>query len=160
MRELSSGMFKSRDAIRAVAAVTRDGAQVSITREEDAGSYQAVRNLQGRSICAGMHVLASYNKYNQGADLYEVLGFTDHKQVYGEGGVVFNSVREVFKHYGVKSLVDLEKLQNKNEYGHGTYMVIKDMDTGAAGAWFYLFEGRWSRGSGAEPLSFTKMERV
>lgn len=122
--------------------------------------YQAVKPVRGNTLKAGMLLLATYNQFNTGADLVEVLGFTDTDVAYGEGGVVFKDVKDVFKKEGVSSLKALEIKQNLNEYGHHTYMVVRDVDGGDSGARYYLFEGRWSRGSGAEALSFTLMEEV
>ena len=156
--ELSSGMMRSRQAINNVQSV-RHGTILDIENKDILESYTAQRNIQGRTVAKGMVVLASYNAYNQGANLYEVLGFTGDDHKYGKGDVMFDSVKDIFKHYGVKSLKVLEELQNKNEYGKSSYMVVRDLHSGDEGAWFYIFEGRWCRGSGAEPLSFTLMQK-
>jgi hypothetical protein len=60
----------------------------------------------------------------------------------------------------VKSLADLETKQDLLEYGFHSYMVCKDLNDGQEGPWFYLHDARWSRGSGAEALSFVLMEEV
>jgi len=156
--ELSSGMMCDREAISNVSRV-RGGTPVKLDRGLNKGTYVSVKNIQGRTLSKGMVVLGSYNAYNQGADLYEVLGFTSDEDKYGEGGVKFDSVKDLFKYYGVKSLRALEELQNQNTYGYSSYMMVRDLHDGDEGAWFYIFEGRWCRGSGAEPLSFTLMQK-
>lgn len=124
--------------------------------------YRAVKNVQGKSLTAGMVVLASYDAgFNCGVNMYEVMGLTNDDVKYGEGGVAFSSVKELLAAKGVVSLRDLEELQDHNpEYGQTSYLVCKDMNTGEWGAWFYLYKGRWSCGSGAEALSFVLMEEV
>ena len=156
--ELSSGCLKSPVALENVQCV-RNGATVQTGDQFNPKYFTAERNIQGRTIAKGMLVLASYNDANQGADLCEVLGFTGDDEKYGNGGVKFDSVKDLFTHYGVKSLWALEELQDEKEYGYASYMVVRDLDTGESGSWFYLYEGRWCRGSGAEPLSFTLMQK-
>jgi len=36
-------------------------------------------------------------------------------------------------------------------------MVARDLEDGKEGPWYYLFNGRWSRGSGAEALTFREV---
>lgn len=123
-----------------------------------------MKTITSRSLISGMKVNAAYNDTNQGDDDYEFLGFTGDKYKYGEdefgntAEIKFKSSKELLKHYNVKSFKALEELQDKNEYGFRSHMVVRDLKTDKIGAWFYLHHGRWSRGSGAEPLSFTLLE--
>jgi len=156
IHELNSGFLRSPEAINNVQMV-RGGAPIEVKKDDEQKTYVAIGNVQGRSLAKGMVVLASYNEGNQGADLVEVLGFTSDKEHYGEGGVAFESAKEMLKHYGVKSLQELEDLQDKNEYGYHSYLVVRDLNDDEEGAWYYLYEGRWARGSGAEKLSFVRM---
>ena len=123
-----------------------------------------MRRILAKSLIAGMKINTTHNDVNQGDDDYEFLGFTDDKQKYGQdinsdtAEVKFKSSKELLKHYGVKTFKALEELQDENEYGLQSYMIIRDLETNEVGPWFYLFKGRWSRGSGAEPLSFTLLE--
>ena len=110
--------------------------------------------VKGSALAKGMKVAGIYRATNAGLDFYEVLGVTDDTQKYGEGGVAFDSVKECMAAKGVKSLKALEELQRKNEYGMSSYLVVRDIVTGEEGPWFYLFGGRWCRGSGAEALTF------
>ena len=58
-----------------------------------------------------MKLSASYSKVNEGTDYLEVLGFTGNDQKYGEGGVKYNSVQEIFRvTRGVSTLKQLEEL--------------------------------------------------
>lgn len=158
IKDLSSGFIKSPKAKEKVKDVTAGKETVIVNNKE----YTSILNraIEHTNLKKGMVVLASYNKYNQGAHIYEILGFTGTDKKYGDGGVKFNSVKEVMDSEGVKTLDELEEKQNENEYGFHTYMVVKDLDDNEEGPWFYLFEGKWSSGSGAEPLSFWLMEEV
>jgi hypothetical protein len=94
----------------------------------------------------GMRVLAQYKSYNEGEDRVEVLGIAKGNS--GEGGVEFDSVRDAMKAAGVTSLRALEGM---DDY----FLVVRDLPYGDSGPWYYLFKGRWCRGSGAERLTFT-----
>lgn len=129
------------------------------------------RELTSKQLAKGMKVLAYYNSTNQGCDAVEIMGVTGSEQEYGEGGVKFNSVSEALAFYNCKTLTELETLQNKNEYGYHSYLWLKDLETrepkGVSscsnqdnGPWYYVFQGRWSCGSGAEALSFIELKTV
>lgn len=93
--------------------------------------------------------------------MYEIIGVTDDKSPYGESPErIFNSVRELLKEYNVDDLDELENLQLKNEPGYHFYLVVKDLETGNQGPYFYLNDGQWCRGSGAEPLYFGLLRKM
>lgn len=153
INELSSGFMRNGSAISKVNEVALNLATV----ESGGKKWFAKGKLTGRQLKNGQVVLASYNKYNQGADVVEILGFTDNTEKYGEGGVAFYSVDEVMKAKGVKTLGELETLP-RDEYGQDIYVVVRDLKSGESGPWYYLCEKRWSYGSGAEALSFVEVE--
>lgn len=153
--DLSSGAAKSRNALDIVA-----DAIAGEPIETKNGTYKVTGRVNGLGLSKGMVVLATYNSHNQGSRLYEILGVTGHEEKYGEGGVKFNSVKECLQHYNVNSLKELEDLQDKNEYPNHSYLVVRDLNDNDSGPWFYLYKGRWSRGSGAEALSFYTVEKV
>ena len=157
VKDLSSGFIKSPKAKAKVKDITSGKETVMVDKKEYASTGQAVRHID---LKKDMIVLASHDKYNQGAQVYEILGFTGTEKKYGDGGVKFNSIKDVMNDEGVKTLNELEDKQNENEYGFHTYMVVKDLDSNEEGPWFYLFKGKMSYGSGAEPLSFWLMEEV
>ena len=132
-------------------------------RKDTPPDFRIGKIVRGNTLKRGMKLSASYSKVNEGTDYIEVLGFTGNDEKYGEGGVKYNSVQEIFRvTRGVSNLKQLEQHDNKNEYGYHHYMVARDIDPtstvkGETGAWYYIFEGRWSRGSGAEPLSFREL---
>jgi len=117
--------------------------------------YMAKKAVNGSTLEAGMIVFASHDKYNTGAELYEVKGFCEGR----DGPVKFKSVKEAFKAHGVSSLKALEKVGDEDN-SKVVRLVVKDIADGQEGDFFYLFEGRWSYGSGAEPLSFTLVEKA
>ena len=139
---------------------------------------RAGATLTGSSLAKGMLVEASYNSSNQGTDVVEILGVSDNKSQYGDGGVKYDSVKEAMRAAGVKSLKAMEELDSQNEYGfsHRLWVKVLAHEGGAkflrgnrkyevqwnspaeqadnTGPYYYLYEGRWARGSGAEKLSF------
>lgn len=156
-REFNSGAWKSDSAKNRVAQF-RGGEETFDLSNGD--KYEAVGPVSGSALKAGDIVLASYSSTNQGAQLYQVIGFTGDDAKYGEGGVKFKSAKEMLDHYKVTSLKALHDLQDKNEYGKHSYLVVKDLDDGDEGPWFYIYKGRWARGSGAEQLTFTKAKKI
>lgn len=146
-----------------VRAFMREVAEGWIDVQIGTSIYTVAQRLTSRQLAKGQIILAGYAKYNAGVDVVEVLGFTATDPAYGKDGIVsFDSVADVMADEGVKSVKALEIKQDENEYGHQSYMVVRDLahrDSRYAdsGPWYYLCEGRWSRGSGAEPLSFIQM---
>ncbi len=133
-------------------------------RHDDAPKgYTVGKVLRGNRLHRGQKVAASYNQFNSGTDFVEILGVTSNRKQYGDGGVRYNSVKEALQVAGVRSLKELEEVDNKNEYGFGHYLCTKDLPDPASnaeptsGCFYYLFEGRWARGSGAEKLSFREL---
>lgn len=156
INDLSSGFLKTNKSIRSVDAVL-NGAFLHINKK----FYKVNKKVKGNALTAGMIVLSIYNSSNQGATLDEILGFTDDTSAYGDKPKqLFKSVKDLLKFYNLRSLKALEQLQGQNEYGFSSYIKVKSLEDGDSGAWYYLFNGRWSRGSGAEPLSFYTMKRA
>lgn len=123
--------------------------------------FRIGKNVRSNNIRRGMMLAAPYNNGgNEFTDYIEVLGFTGNDQKYGEGGVKYNSAKEMYKANNVTSLKALEAKDNENEYGYSHYMYLRDLTDDSQGSWFYIFEGRWVRGSGADRLSFYELERI
>lgn len=161
LRQARSGMMRTSGSI-SKSKELQYGMDTFRVKDKE---YKAVKAVKVSELTPGMLVLGAYNKYNQGIDLYEFLGFTDDTTKYGDqfekhGKIAFKTAKEMLKHYKVKTFKELEELQRKNEYGYGSYMCMRDVESNETGAWFYLFKGRWTRGSGAEPLSFTQVKEV
>lgn len=154
--KFNSGWLKSNEA-RSLVKAFREGA---VTAEVGNKSYKATKKISGSALKKGQVVFASYSKVNQGANIYEILGFTGAEEKYGDGGVKFDSVKELLAHYKVSNLKELEEKQSENGHGYGSYIVIKDLKDGDEGAYFYLYNGSWVRGSGAEKLTFIEIEEV
>ena len=68
-----------------------------------------MKTVRANTLKKGQHVYVEDG--NRGFKA-EILGFTDDKTEYGQGGVAFDSHKEMMEHYGVKSLKALEELQN------------------------------------------------
>lgn len=155
--KFSGGAFGGAQGKQMVKAF-KDGQETYEFKNGD--TYKFVKSTASNKLEKGMVVMASYNSTNQGAQIYEIKGFSDAVEKYGESGVKFDSIDAVFKANKVKNLKDLMALEDKNEYGRHTYLVVKDLEDGDEGAWFYLYKGSWCRGSGAEKLTFYIVEKV
>lgn len=158
--DMSSGMMRRRSATDAV-----DNAKGGEVINTPKGDFQAVKSIKSIELKPGDVFLSTYNQFNQGAEIHEFVGITDDSTKYGEQfekqkKVTFKTVKDCLRHYKVSSLKALEELQRKNEYGYQSYMCVKDLIDGDSGAWFYIYQGKWCRGSGAEKLSFTLLKRV
>jgi hypothetical protein len=160
INEMSSGWLKKKDMIENV----HDFVNGSITVEIGNKSYKAKRVIKSLDLRKGMLFAAYYNADNQGFDIYEFLGVSGNEQTHGDGGVKYNSVKECLLANNVRSLSELEALDDKYSkekgYGHSHDMWVKDINDNESGPWFYLSEGKWCRGSGAEPLKFVEVELV
>jgi len=103
----------------------------------------------------------SYKMFNVGYDIFQFQGYSAHTPKYGGSGPKFSSIQEVFRVYGVSSLSKLEEKQGVLEYGHGIYMCGDFRLSGEGiGCYYYISDGRWCRGSGAEPLTFWEIRKV
>ena len=131
-------------------------------RATNGSMFRGIRRIQQTELKAGMVVLAGYAHYNNGVDVCEVLGFTGWDESYGKGGVKFQSLKELMSAEDVSTPKQLEAKQDENEYGYQSYLVVRELDTDVPdeGPWYYQYEGRWVRGSGAEALSFVLLEEV
>lgn len=155
VNDLSSGMLKTKHST--VKDVLSSGEVI----ETKKGKFKPVKPIKSGNLKKGDYFLGYYSKYNQGADIYKFNGFTGDETAYGEGKItLYSSLKDLLKKYNVKKLSELEALQNENEYGYQSYMNVTDVDSGETGSWFYLYKGRWSRGSGAEYLSFHLLKKV
>lgn len=125
--------------------------------------YKLGKNLRGKDLQKGMKVVAYYNDTNEGVDVVEILGVTNNNALHGAGGVAFSSVKEMLKFHGVKTLEQVDTLDRESDskhdgWGYHTYLYTRDLTLEQdSGAWYYIFEGRWCRGSGAEALSFVEL---
>ncbi len=155
--DLNSGMYRSGNAASGVAQVRAGNDTVNLS---DGRKFRSVGPVKSPALVAGTIMMASYNSYNQGADVLEVLGYSTTKD---EDTANFASLKDAAKAFGVKTLNALEdavNAANGGGYGGGIHMVVKDLEDGKSGGWFYVSQGRFCRGSGAERLSFTKLEQV
>jgi len=132
-------------------------------RGYDRDNFRVGKKVKSNDIRRGMKLAIGQGRGDYLPLYVEVLGFTGNDQKYGEGGVKYNSVQEIFRvTRGVSNLKQLEQHDSKNEYGYAHYMIARDIDPtstikGEEGAWYHIHKGRWSRGSGSEPLSFREL---
>lgn len=134
--------------------------------------YKIIKSIQGKSLEAGMKVLAKYNSTNSGVDFVEIIGVTDCNVQYGEyknSSDIKKTVKEMMLNYSAKTLEELHDKQHeyvirsgisKDSYGWDSHLVLRDLKTGEMGGWYYIYENKWCRGSGAETLSFVLVEEI
>lgn len=149
--EYHGGAFNRKMAKRMIASFKGKEDTVEL---EDGSEYEFEKMASGGNLKKGDIVFAMHDKYNTGAELYEILGFGGDDEV-----VKYDSVKDVYAKTGVKNLKALEDWNSKNEKDE-VRLIVKDLNDGSSGAWFYLFEGRWAYGSGAEPLSFMAVKKI
>jgi hypothetical protein len=147
LRDMSSGASKDRDAIDSVSRVRGGHQTVTIGGIE----YKASGSVKSTTLKVGDKFLNSYNSYNQGADAYELVGFNTN----GGDDVEFTSLKEVSASVG--GAKNLKELSDKAD---NVSMIVKDLEDGSQGAYLYLSQGRWCRGSGAERVTFTRLESM
>lgn len=125
-------------------------------------SVQATGQVKTTNLKKGMRLGCAYNSTNTGVEFVEILGLTDADDKYGESGKVrFDSVKDAMAHYKVGSLAGLEKLDKpEGEHEDTPRLVCKDLNDNSTGAWYYLYKGRYVRGSGAEALTFYEFAEI
>lgn len=126
--------------------------------------YTQGANVASNRLKAGMVVAYEYE--NGGIPrryFIEILGFTGASEVSladreQQRTVRWASVKEALQAAEVTSLKALDKRESR--YEHSTHMVARDLQDGSEGAWFYLYKGKWSRGSGADQCLFYRLDQV
>lgn len=144
------GAFNRRDAKGMIQAF-KAGEETFDLQNGD--KYRANGRMNGGALKKGDVVFAAHDQYNTGAELYEVLGFGKDDKV------KFDSVKAAYAQTGTKTLKELEAWNDENTKDE-VRLIVRDLNGGEEGDFFYLFQGRWSYGSGAEPLTFIKVEKV
>lgn len=140
----SRGSGDRQQAKEVLASVLRGEESVEI-RGKELHVTGAVKSTQ---LQVGMNVLVSYSGHNQGVEAVHIDSFI--LNVNG-GQVHANSLKELANYSGVKTLAELEKLGEVR-------LQVMDLESRDSGDWYYLFKGRFRRGSGAEALSFYTLQ--
>ena len=127
-------------------------------REPEATDFQFGKTVRSPQLKRGMLLGIKYQ--NSIKFIIEVLGFTGNDKKYGEGGILYNSAKEMLSTNKVSTLKELEELDHKNEYGYGHYMKARDLVDKKVGPWFYIFKGKWVIGSSADTVTFIEAKYV
>ena len=147
-REFSSGFMKDKKATKLANEFKRGKGTFELS---DGRVFKGSGVIAPTQLKKGHIVLASYNEYNQGAQLYQILGVTK-----GDGSTTdFDSVEEMLATYDAETLKDVEVKTQAHPR-----LIVKDLEDGDTGPWFYIHNGEWSLGSGAEKLTFTRAVEV
>jgi hypothetical protein len=148
--EYHGGAFNRKMAKQMIASFKGKEDTVEL---KDGSEYEFEKMASGGNLKKGDIVFAMHDKYNTGAELYEILGFGK------DDSVKYDDMKAVYAGTGVKTLKELEKFNDANEKDE-VRLIVKDLDDGSSGDWFYVFEGRWAYGSGGEPLSFMAVKKI
>lgn len=143
--DMRSGAFGDKHkAMATVQAVLNGQEPLEINHKQ----YKVVHQVKASQLTAGMTVLASYKGRNQGVDAVRIDGVTNDEEK-----IKLDSVTELARSVGAKSMKEL------GEKG-GVRLFVTDLEDGDSGAFYYGFNGRFARGSGAEALTFYLIEPV
>jgi len=133
------------------------------------GSYKVSGGVIASQLKRGMKVMAVYNSTNEGFDFVEILGvyalhkWHEHDDEIKKHEHVFSSVKDALTSLDVTSFNDII------EKGFTLRLIIRDIEPRNEGGeesgceegdWYYLFNNRFCRGSGAEPLSFFVLKKA
>lgn len=146
----SSGVFNRKEAKSMIQAF-KDGEETFELKNGD--EYKAAGRTTGSQLKKGDIVFAVHDQHNTGAELYQIIGFGK------DSTVKYDSVKAAYAGTGVKTLKALEAFNDKNPKDE-VRLIVKDLNDGDQGDFFYVSQGRWSYGSGAEPLSFITVEKI
>jgi hypothetical protein len=136
-----------------------EGLAVGETIKYSGVEYKSLGPVKGDKLAKDMMILGVSGSSKHGHNnFFTVVGFTDSNISHSETPV-FDTVKEVYEHEGVTSLKALNDKQDQKPYGKCTYMVCEDLKDGMTFT-AYLYKGRWSVGSGADPLSCTRIEKA
>jgi predicted phosphatase len=125
--------------------------------------YRFKNRIPYKKMVAGRVYGGSYYQYNSGYDVFIFNGFSDFSKKYrrDDAPPSFSTIQEVFTKYKVRSLKELERMKWDGDYDDGVNMNVTILgDNLWTGSPYYIFEGRFTRGSGAEKLSFWEVEEV
>lgn len=157
INDLNGGLGNRKKILAAINLFYSGQVAVSLNGES---TWKCVKKISAYDLKPGDCFAAAYNLINQGCELYQFLGFTSMDKKWGESGVAFQTLEHVFNHYKVSSIEELEDLSDILEYGHSIYMWVRDLTREEEYAYFYIFQGEWCRGSGAESITLAIVEQV
>jgi len=144
-QELTEGGEVSVDEIMKAVNTHSEAMPGNIIRPHPTEFYRLISKIPYKQLVPGTKYADSYNRFNDGMEIMVFNGFSSE-------GKLYSSMGEIFAKYGVRSLRALEDMKAD--------VRMNCSDGKHTGNWFYIFEGRWSRGSGAEALTFWSIEEV
>ena len=161
VRELKKSLREEGGLLKDPARAFKQG-EKSVTLEDWRGkplsTWKAVGTLDSADLEAGFHVAAFYDDVNQGVAFDQIVGFSvtdaDHYSP-----VAYRSARELLTAYGAKSLADLES-QQKGSTRFTIRVIMLDQEENGPHNPYYIYQGKWCKGSGAEPLEFLRIEKA
>ncbi len=119
--------------------------------------FQPGESIRASQMKVGNYYFTYYRNIGDRVELFKFTGFSNAEETYGKSGPIFDSIKEVKKEYGIKTMNDLENLSSREgaEYGMGVYM-CGEWDKVKPGCYYYVCNKSWSRGSGCDKISFSE----
>lgn len=119
--------------------------------------YRFIAPISYKKMVVGQIYGDSYSAFNSGYDVFEFYGYSSTDDA---PAPEYETIEQVYQKFGVRSLRALEELKHQRGRGEVDFrMWTKQNDIGLGG-YYYISNGRWCRGSGAEPLTFWQVEPV
>jgi hypothetical protein len=139
--------------------------------------YEKIGFKKNNGLKKGMCIVSTYNKYNKGAEFWRIEGFVKERKFSNPNYVKidgdstqeilaniiekYDTMKELLEAMNCKNLSELEKLSNQSRNQNLAVdfsILFRDItDNGISpnlGNYYYISDGKWARGGGAEPLSF------
>jgi len=138
-------------------------------------TYQKIGYKKTNGLKQGMFIVATYKKYNVGAEFFRIEGFikerTSKNPTYKEDlnnekeileNIIerYDTMKEMLFSNGCSKLEELETLEERSRKLNVDFQFsilfrdVTDNGLDKLGNYYFIYDGKWSRGSGAEPLSF------
>lgn len=108
-------------------------------------------------LVKGKYYFAFYkNAGHTNMELFKFTGVSDAEQKYGDSGPVFDDLKSAKQKYNLKSTKEIANMDSKSqgrEYGQ-SIRICGEWEGGDSGCYYYASGASWSRGSGADRLTF------
>jgi len=138
----------------------QDIKQGKLIRLED-GYYKFEKSVNAAQLTKGMKLGATWSGSQYGFDYVELEGVyalhksKEHDEEYLKHEILHRSVKDALARLDMQGA--LAKVDD-NDWALRLY--VKDLESKDEGDWYYLYKGRFCRGSGADKLSFFEIKKV
>ena len=137
----------------------QDIKQGKLIRLED-GYYKFEKSVNASQLVKGMKLGATWSGSQYGFDYVELVGVyalhkaKEHDEEHLKHELLHRSVKEAL------ARLDCPALNKVDDDVWALRLYVKDLESKDEGDWYYLWKGRFARGSGGEALSFFEIKKV